>query len=824
MALCATNSIVTRAARRRALAVILLAGLMTVASQARVVPAVAATTDWLDHSFGGGLSTIDLTPGKDIPADMAVMADGRVVIVATTRWGTYESDIVVMCLLPDGRTDTSFGEDGRVVLDYSPVEAAIGVALQPDGMIVVAGGGSTPMLLARMDGTGRLDPAFSGGVVTVDLVRPGFDNAAAFGMALAPDGKIMVSASLSKGSLSSAMAIRFNPDGSVDQDYGDDGFAIKTPTDSGAFGSTEGGGRLVVLPDGAVVVAGTHSVGSVDYPYYSARLTLTRFSPTGVLDAGFGDGGVTYTDLSRGTDRRSSDVGDIAAQPDGKIVVVGSIVHTAQNPVFRSRDVAVTRFLADGHLDPGFGAAGIVISPAPPTTTAEGTGTGNGMASAVSIDGSGRILVGGFAMGFTTLDLAFVRYTPTGALDQNFGRAGWAKIDGDGREIVKAMAIQPDGRAVFAGTTGTDASVVVGRLPAFVGGTTVTAWGWNGQGQLGDDSLQQHSLPVPVTGPTSLATPFAGSLHSMSLQGDRTVTTWGWNGLGQLGDGTTTDRDAPIRVPGLVDVTAVAAGTYHSLAVSGGRVYAWGWNGVGQLGDGTVLTRLTPVVVPGLTDVVEVSAGMYHSLARRSDGTVWAWGWNGLGQLGDGTTVERHRPIQVPGILRSSHVSAGALHSIVVAAAGEAIGGEFVWGWGYNGTHQVDTSDRVAVPTPRQVLAGSPVAISAGAYHNVVLNDDGVMYAWGWNALGQLGNGTTSQTVWATRVVGLTDATSVSAGLAHTLATDSSGRVWGWGWNELGQLGDGTTTNRASPTLAAGGGAKLPSAGWLHSLTSNGAR
>ena len=788
----------------------------------------AAAPDWLDPSFGGGLMTVDISPGKDVAADVAVQDDGRVVVVATANWGSPQSDIYILRYLADGRPDTSFGTGGRVVLDRGEAETAVGVAIQPDGGIVVAGNRNVPvgqghMLVARLDPAGRLDPTFAGGVVMVDpevgeLARP-----VASALALAADGKIVVAGTASKGSTQGPSVTRFNTDGSLDATFGDRGFAMRLP-DWWSRSSVEiPASSVLVRPDGVVIVGATESSASFGGPYVSSFFTLTQFSTTGSPDAAFGDRGTVYSNLSRGTALRNSTLEAITLQPDGRIVAAGSVFHFDAPSVARSRDLAVVRYLPDGQLDPGFGAGGLVVSPAPPSTSGGSSSSGGGAASAVAVDASGRVVVGGFAVGLSTGDLAFARYTPTGALDRSFGRSGWARIAGGNglSDKVRALALQADGRAVFAGSGDVDSLLLLGRLPAFAGSTTLTAWGWNWLGQLGDDSNSQRNVAVAVPGPRSVAVPSAGSLQSLSLEGDGTVRAWGWNRLGQLGDGTTIDRDVPVRVQGLKNATTISAGSYHSLAVSGGKVYAWGWNGVGQLGDGTAVDRHTPVMVRGLTDVVEVAAGTYHSLARLSDGTVWAWGWNALGQLGDGTTTDRRLPVQVPGIFRATAIAAGSLHSLVAAATAETLGGQAMWAWGYNGTHQVDPSDRRLVVLPWRSLQVQPVSIAAGAYHNVVLMDDGTLYTWGWNGVGQLGNGTTDNVGWPTRVSVLAHATSISAGLAHTLATDTSGRIWGWGWNALGQLGDGTTTNRLVPVPArAVPGAVLPAAGWYHSLTS----
>src|SRR6266446_10181 len=129
-----------------------------------------------------------------------------------------------------------------------------------------------------------------------------------------------------------------------------------------------------------------------------------------------------------------------------------------------------------------------------------------------------------------------------------------------------------------------------------------------------------------------------------SARGQGTVSAWGYNFYGQLGNGTNTDSNTPVQTSGLSGVTAIAGGLFHSLALkSDGTVWAWGYNGVGELGNATFTSNNTPVQVLGpagvgfLTGVTAIAVGGQHSLALKSDGTVWAWGDNDLGQLGNGT-------------------------------------------------------------------------------------------------------------------------------------------------------------------------------------------
>lgn len=289
--------------------------------------------------------------------------------------------------------------------------------------------------------------------------------------------------------------------------------------------------------------------------------------------------------------------------------------------------------------------------------------------------------------------------------------------------------------------------LVAGVAAADEGG--IWAWGWNNNGQLGDNTTTQSSDPVQVTGLERFDTIAiaAGNAHSLALASNGEVIGWGWNFFGQLGDISGTDRHTPVPVSWPVEIDIIAIDAYgdHSLALaSDGSVWAWGRNNAGQLGLGDTFDRSAPVRVAGLGDrtITAIAAGSAHSLALDSEGSVWAWGRNSNGQLGDGTTARKTSPIQVPGV-------------------------------------------------------GSITAIGAGSDHSIAVGSGGAVWAWGRNQYGQLGDNTTSQRTTPVQVKGpdgdgsLTGIASVDAGAGHTLAVASDGSVWAWGWNTAGQLGDG---------------------------------
>ncbi|MHB1127541.1 MAG: RCC1 domain-containing protein [Bacillota bacterium] len=346
---------------------------------------------------------------------------------------------------------------------------------------------------------------------------------------------------------------------------------------------------------------------------------------------------------------------------------------------------------------------------------------------------------------------------------------------------------------------------------AFKSNMSAWSWGYNGYGELGDNTYTNRTTPVQITGSggigtiTNVVSVAAGDSHSLALKSDGTVWALGYNSNGQLGDTTTTNRPAPVQVSGLTSIAAVAAGSAHSLALkSDGTVWAWGAGSYGVLGDNAGLSRSSPVQVKGaggsgyLTNVVAIASGGYISLALKSDGTVWAWGNNSAGQLGDGTVNNRLAPVQVSGLTNVVAVAAasGGSHSVALKSDGT------VWTWGYNYYGQLGDGTTTDKYTPVQVkgVGGSGyltgvVSVAAGGTHSLALRSDGTIWAWGYNTYGQLGNNSTGSSSTPVQVLDtggtapLTGIVKISAGTYHSVALKTSGNAVAWGYGAYGQLG-----------------------------------
>ena len=354
---------------------------------------------------------------------------------------------------------------------------------------------------------------------------------------------------------------------------------------------------------------------------------------------------------------------------------------------------------------------------------------------------------------------------------------------------------------------------------SILNGGSVACWGDNHVGMLGDGTTTDRHTPTLTAslgvGRTAVAIS-AGSGHACALLDDNSITCWGYNAAGQLGDGTTTDRSTPAQTASLGagrTAMAISAGNSHNCALlDDGSVACWGMNSpYGPLGDGTTTDRHTPTLTASLgvgRTAVAISAGGSHTCALLDDGSIACWGSNYYGGLGDGTTTDRHAPTQTAslGVGRTAvAISAGSAHTCAVLDDGS------VACWGLNDNGQLGDGTTTNRDTPTQTAslgAGrTAVAISAGGARTCAVLDDGSVVCWGSNSNGALGDGTTTNRDTPTQTASLgagRTAVAISAGTIHTCATLDDRSIACWGSNSHGQLGDGTTTNRDTPTNTLG--------------------
>ena len=124
-----------------------------------------------------------------------------------------------------------------------------------------------------------------------------------------------------------------------------------------------------------------------------------------------------------------------------------------------------------------------------------------------------------------------------------------------------------------------------------------------------------------------------------------------------------------------------------------------------------------------------------------------------------------------------------------------------LYAWGYNASGQLGLGTTTRSVTPSQVSSSiSWTKIFTGRNFGIATKPNGTLWMWGGNAIGQLGLGDTTNRSSPTQVGALTNWLNVSGGYSYTLATKTDGTLWSWGYNAQGQLGLGNTTNYSSPS------------------------
>lgn len=276
----------------------------------------------------------------------------------------------------------------------------------------------------------------------------------------------------------------------------------------------------------------------------------------------------------------------------------------------------------------------------------------------------------------------------------------------------------------------------------------VACWGDNANGQLGPAATGgQSAVPVAIRGLDDARLVAAGSRHACAVHVDGTVSCWGANDHGQLGDGGTTASSAPVVVDSLEHVADLTVGSDFSCAVLSdgapfgerGSTWCWGNDVVGQLGDGAPRDgspRPSRVSMSSRSSIA-IDAGGQHACAIRTSGELVCWGANDRGQLGDGLTTGAGSdvPMPVAGLDASVvEVSGGAAHTCA------RIAGD-VYCWGKNGAGELGRGTFGGEsPDAREVTApGGAVQVAAGAEHTCVLTDADEVYCFGANSVGELG-------------------------------------------------------------------------------------
>jgi len=337
----------------------------------------------LDTTFGNDgkvMTQIEHTFSSE--GSLIISPNGNILITGSVNStsGGYV-DFLLAQFNADGTPTSSFGNNGVITTAVGTwTDKANSIALQADGKIILGGdyrnteSDSRDFALVRYNANGSLDGSFGdGGKVATEL---GGDFDIIESVAVLPNGKILAGGYIQENSSSKFALVRYNSDGSLDNNFGDGGkvvTSIKNSLYENAF-------TMAVQADGKVILAGR--AGS--------DFALVRYNNDGSMDSQFGNGGIVTTDVVGG-----SSISKIMIQPDGKIVGVANINDYTQTS--NTWDFAVVRYNRDGSLDNSFGDNGIALTD---------IGGGDDRANSVALQSDGKIVVVGEANG----DSAIARY------------------------------------------------------------------------------------------------------------------------------------------------------------------------------------------------------------------------------------------------------------------------------------------------------------------------------------------------------------------------------------------------------------------------------
>lgn len=268
---------------------------------------------------------------------------------------------------------------------------------------------------------GSPDPEFSGGTVSTSLdgVRT------AYGVAVQSDGKVVTAGYANRDGNYDFGLVRYTANGVLDPTFGSGGVVV---TDMSRSKSYDVGRAVALQPDGKIIVAGQSTAG--------LGMALARYNTNGDLDASFGSEGKVITKIA-------GIAYALAVQPDGKVVVTGSVDRRTGN------GIALARFQPDGTLDARFATNGVAL------TTIRSTGSDD-VGEALALQSDGTIVVAGHSTNTNGSAFTILRYQSDGTLDPSFGAKGRVvtTVGGaDSTSRASAVDVRPDGRIVAAGSS-----------------------------------------------------------------------------------------------------------------------------------------------------------------------------------------------------------------------------------------------------------------------------------------------------------------------------------------------------------------------------------
>lgn len=405
--------------------------------------AAFAQSPLVDLTFNGtGRQVINFTFNTDTVSDVLFQADGKIILAGTANKDHFNQSSTTYFSLArlntDGTLDTTFGTNGKVSVDVDSLahqDIVYSAAIQPDDKIVMTGfvqitiGSALRAVVMRFNADGSVDNTFgTNGRVVLPF---GSNSDEGHAVTIAPSGEIVIAGTYWNGNSAQTAVARLSATGTV--------LATMTNVQVTGNGGTNGPNAVRVQADGKIVTGGYIRTGGGQNAY---NIKLVRFNTDGTQDTGFGAGGIVWENAGI-----NEVIKDIGIMPDGRIVASGT----------RGNDFLVMRFLSNGQLDPSFGTNGRTV------TTFNSS---YAVPERMVVRPNGKIVLAGRSVN----EIAVAYYNADGTPDQAFSGDGKLAFNFPTGSAVypSAVAIDGSGRIVLGGAssegTGGNAAFAAARL------------------------------------------------------------------------------------------------------------------------------------------------------------------------------------------------------------------------------------------------------------------------------------------------------------------------------------------------------------------------
>jgi uncharacterized delta-60 repeat protein len=382
----------------------------------------------IDTTFGaGGRVIVDFSGGKDLPAGLAILNDGKIIVAGSVYYSGPLSNCEAYATLAkfnsDGSPDTTFGSNGTVKTDATfGLEQITSIAIDSNGRIIVSGTtqaiSERNFLTMRYNSNGSLDSTFGFGGMVFQNLQPGSDELVNT-LTIQPDDTILVAGCICDVDCD-LIVTKYLTNGIGDNTFGSFGTVITSILDYDCAQS------VLLQPGGKIILGG----GGWDNGSTISSVLLARYNSDGTLDSSFGNGGRVNTPIGQ-----NATIGKSLLYPNGQLFVTGGV----------SQDLFLAEYNDDGSLHTEFGNNGILISDFGNRETGQ----------VIQNQSDGKIIVGGTSSDALPYnwDIVLARYNLSlfsddfedGVADWQFLKPSWTEIGGNlvGTPSRKAIAIAP---------------------------------------------------------------------------------------------------------------------------------------------------------------------------------------------------------------------------------------------------------------------------------------------------------------------------------------------------------------------------------------------